>query len=316
MERIEAISHVIDKLNLLKKGLIGGNSIPPTEFMKLSEVFKFGITPTKDRFTATILDEASKTTDDDEHLNMIDSMVGGIVAGEIDEDDEKKEKRGAIGDKSEEVEKCKCEDETYSVDCCKEEIDELIDYDGSIMTSKIPMGNQTNQTIGASKTTDDIVRSTSQYGVWSSGGNFFKRYYGESVEDVVEVDKSGILGVDETDQLNFDDAVEYYEEELAIPKDEAVERVEKERGPESLEDGKTDGSFTRHRLTEKERLIKIAEDKAKDMLEVLLSNRDDDKELTSSNNLLKNKVNTLLKLAKANNVSVEELKKMISGSYE
>ena len=103
---------------------------------------------------------------------------------------------------------------------------------------------------------------------------------------------------------------------MAIPEDEAVERVEKERGPESLEDGKTDGSFTRHRLTEKERLIKIAEDKAKDMLEVLLSNRDDDKELTSSNNLLKNKVNTLLKLAKANNVSVEELKKMISGSYE
>ena len=61
--------------------------------MKLSEVFKFGITPTKDRFTATILDEASKTTDDDEHLNMIDSMVGGIVAGEIDED-MKKKKRG------------------------------------------------------------------------------------------------------------------------------------------------------------------------------------------------------------------------------
>ena len=159
MERIAAISHVIDKLNLLTEGLIGGNSIPPTEFMKLSEVFKFGITPTKDRFTATILDEASKTTDDDEHLNMIDAMVGGVVAGEIDEDDEKKEK-GSVGDKSEEVEKCKCEDETHSVDCCKEEIDELIDYDGSIMTSKIPMGNQTNQTIGASKTTDSSVYIT------------------------------------------------------------------------------------------------------------------------------------------------------------
>ena len=298
MKRIEAISHVITKLNLLKEGLAGGNSIPPIEFMKLSEVFKFGIMPVRDRFTATILDEASKTTDDDEHLDMIDSMVGGIVAGEIDEDDEKKE---SVDDNPEEQEG---------------ELDELVDYDGSIMSSKIPMGSETNQTIGTTKTTDDITRATSQYGVWSNGGNFFKRYYGESVEEVSEIDKTGVLGVEETDQLDFDDAVEYYEDELSIPKDEAVERVEKERGPENLEKNKADGSFTRHRLTEKERLIKIAEDKAKDMLEVLLSDKDDPKELSSSDNLLKSKITNLIKLAKANNVSIEDLKNMFSNSYE
>jgi hypothetical protein len=170
--------------------------------------------------------------------------------------------------------------------------------------------------MGASKTTDDIVRSTSQYGVWSGGGNFFKRYYGESVEELGEIDKSGILGVEETEQLDFDDAVEYYEEELSIPKDEAVERVEKERGPESLEKSKTDGSFTRHRLTEKERLRKISEDKAKDMLEILLSDKEDSNELTSSDNLLKNKVASLIKLAKVNGVSIEDLKNMIPNSYE
>jgi len=297
MKRIEAISHVITKLNLLKEGLNGGDSIPPIEFMKLSEVFKFGIIPVKDRFTATILDEASKTTNDDEHLDMIDSMVGGIVAGEIDEEDD--EEKGAIGNKPEE-----------------EELDELVDYDGSVMSSKIPMGTETNQTIGTTKTTDDITRMTSQYGVWSNGGNFFKRYYGESVEEVSEIDKTGVLGVGETDQLDFDGAVEYYEDELSIPKDEAVERVEKERGPENLEKNKSDGSFTRHRLTEKERLIKIAEDKAKDMLEVLLSDKDDPKELSSSDNLLKNKVTSLIKLAKANNVSVEDLKGMFPNSHE
>ena len=297
MKRIEAISHVITKLNLLKEGLNGGNSIPPTEFMKLSEVFKFGILPVKDRFTATILDEASKTTDDEEHLDMIDSMVGGIVAGEIDEEDD--EEKEAIGNKPEE-----------------EELDELVDYDGSVMSSKIPMGTETNQTIGTTKTTDDITRATSQYGVWSNGGNFFKRYYGESVEEVSEIDKTGVLGVDETDQLDFDGAVEYYEDELSIPKDEAVERVEKERGPENLEKNKSDGSFTRHRLTEKERLVKIAEDKAKDMLEVLLSDKDDPKELSSSDNLLKSKINSLIKLAKANGVSVEDLRDMFPNSYE
>lgn len=315
MRRIEAITHVIQELTLLKESLGKGNSIPPTEFMKLSEIFKFRITPVKDRFTATILDEASQTTDDQEHLNMIDAMVGGIVSGEIDEDDEKE--KGAVGEKPEEVEKCECEDGSASVDCCeKEEIEELIDYDGSIMSSKIPDGNQTNQTMGASKTTDDIVRSTSQYGVWSGGGNFFKRYYGESVEELGEIDKSGILGVEETEQLDFDDAVEYYEKELSIPKDEALERVEKERGPESLEKSKTDGSFTRHRLTEKERLRKISEDKAKDMLEILLSDKEDSNELTSSDNLLKNKVASLIKLAKVNGVSIEDLKNMIPNSYE
>jgi|TARA_R110000824_G_scaffold27124_3_gene92517 hypothetical protein len=297
MKRIEAISHVITKLNLLKEGLNGGNSIPPTEFMKLSEVFKFGILPVKDRFTATILDEASKTTDDEEHLDMIDSMVGGIVAGEIDEEDD--EEKEAIGNKPEE-----------------EELDELVDYDGSVMSSKIPMGTETNQTIGTTKTTDDITRATSQYGVWSNGGNFFKRYYGESVEEVSEIDKTGVLGVDETDQLDFDGAVEYYEDELSIPKDEAVERVEKERGPENLEKNKSDGSFTRHRLTEKERLVKIAEDKAKDMLEVLLSDKDDPKELSSSDNLLKSKINSLIKLSKANGVSLEDLRDMFPNSYE
>ena len=100
--------------------------------------------PVNDRFTATILDEASKTTNDEEHLDMIDSMVGGIVAGEMDEDDVPEEQES--------------------------ELEELVDYDGSIMTSKIPMGNQTNQTIGASKTSDDIVRATSQYGVWDKWG--------------------------------------------------------------------------------------------------------------------------------------------------
>ena len=298
MKRIDAISYVITKLNLLKEDLKGGDSISPTEFMKLSEVFKFGIMPVKDRFTATILDEASKTTSDAEHLDMIDSMVGGIVAGEIDEYNEENE---VADDAPEEQEG---------------ELDELVDYDGSIMSSKIPMGSETNQTIGTTKTTDDISRATSQYGVWSNGGNFFKRYYGESVEEVSEIDKTGVLGVEETDQLDFDGAVEYYENELSIPKDEAIERVEKERGPEKLEKNKSDGSFTRHRLTEKERLTKIAEDKAKDMLEVLLSDKDDSKDLSSSDNLLKSKITSLIKLAQANNVSVEDLKDMFPHSYE
>ena len=282
MKRIDAITHVIDKLKGLKESLNKGESVSPLEFLKLSEIFKFQIEPLENRFTAIILDEASKSNDDGEHLDMINAIIGSTIA-----------------------------DETGDEESVEGEIDELVDYDGSIMSNKIPYGSQTNQTIGTSKTTDDVVKATSQYGVWSSGGNFFKRYYGESVEELGEVDKTGVLGVEETDQLDFDGAVKYYEDELEIPKDEAIERVEKERGPESLEKTKTDDAFTRHRLTEKERLIKISEDKAKDMLEILLSDKSDSGEITSSERLLKKKVADLIKLAHANNLSVEDLRDMI-----
>ena len=93
--------------------------------------------------------------------------------------------------------------------------------------------------------------------------------------------KSSILGFDETDQLPFDDAVEYYEEDLEMDKDEALERVERERGPKSLEKDKSDGSFTRQRITEKEKLKKLSEDRAKDMIEVILSKGSESGELTT-----------------------------------
>ena len=52
------------------------------------------------------------------------------------------------------------------------------------------------------------------------------------------------------------------------------------------------------------------------MLEILLSDKEDSNELTSSDNLLKNKVASLIKLAKVNGVSIEDLKNMIPNSYE
>ena len=65
-----------------------------------------------------------------------------------------------------------------------------------------------------------------------------------------------------------------------MEKDEAVERVERERGPKKLETEKVNGSFTRQRITEKEKLKKIAEDRARDMIEVILSKRSSSGEIT------------------------------------
>jgi hypothetical protein len=267
MDRDEAIKYVMDELVVLKEGLVGGKSISPIEFLKLSEVFKFKIYPSEDRFTATILDEASKSTSDEEHLNMIDSIIDDAINGE----------------------------EEVVVDGEEQELDELIDYDGSVMSSKVPDGVQTVSGIGSKKTTDDVALATKQYGVWSSGGNFFKRYYGESIE---EEDMSKVLGFEETEGMDSEETVEFLEKEYDV--DNAEERAEDMGKTEKLDDN------DQQRLFEKE-----AEDKAKDMIEVILSDKDDDKELSSCDRLLNKKIKSLVDLADANGISVDELKKML-----
>ena len=245
MKRNEALTYVVEELRSIKKSILEDKSISPTRFLELSEIFKFKIEPVSERFDAVCLNEIAKMNTDEEYLKMIDEI--------LDEEGEETE----------------------------EEIEELVDYDGSIMSSKIPLGTTDNKTMSSKKTTDQVVPATRQSGTWHGAGHYFRRYWGESVEEVIEGDKSSILGYEETDQLPFDDAVEYYEEDLDMDKDEALERVERERGPKTLEKEKVDGSFTRQRITEKEKLKKLAEDKARDMIEVILSKRSSSGEIAS-----------------------------------
>ena len=264
MNRDEAIKYVMDELVVLREGLSGGKSILPLEFLKLSEIFKFKIYPSEDRFTATILDEASKSTSDEEHLNMIDSIINDAINGEEEE----------------------------IVDGDEQELGELIDYDGSIKSSKVPDGTQTVSGIGSKKTTDDVTLATAQYGVWSNGGNFFKRYYGESIE---EEDMSKVLGFEETEGMDAEETMEFLEKEYDV--DNAEERAEDMGKTEKLDDKE------QQRLFEKE-----AEDKAKDVIEVLLSDKDEDKDLSSSSRLLNKKIKSLIKLADSEGISIEDLK--------
>jgi len=289
MKRIEAITQVTDELTKIRQSLNEGLGVSPLTFMSLSEVFKFGIEPKTDRFTAVCLDEASKTDDSKKHLAIINDILGELDMEKSDEEEE------------------------------TGEVTELLDFDGSVQSSKIPPGVENVKSMSSRKTTDDVVKGTRQGVSWNGmRGRGFARYYGESVEEIKEVDKSSILGVDETDQLNFDDAVEYYENELDVPKDEATERVEKERGPENLEKEKVTGSFTRHRLTEKEKLEKIAEDKVKNMIEVILAGNTESGELTQKEtSMLTRKINSLVKFAKTQGIGdLGELTNMVKSSWD
>ena len=87
--------------------------------------------------------------------------------------------------------------DTYDRDCdrhddyidgdqwTEEELDELVDFDGSVLGSKVPLGYMNNKTISQRKTTDAVVPATRQGGEQGKG-YFYKRYWGESVEEVGE----------------------------------------------------------------------------------------------------------------------------------
>ena len=78
------------------------------------------------------------------------------------------------------------------------ELEELVDFDGSVLGSKVPLGYMNNKTISQRKTTDAVVPATRQGGEQGKG-YFYKRYWGESVEEVGEHDMSRVLGMDADD---------------------------------------------------------------------------------------------------------------------
>ena len=270
MKRTEAITHVIRELRVLKDKLSEGKSVTSLEFLTLSEIFKFNIEPKSDRFTAICLDEAAKINSDEEHLRLIQDIL---------------------------------DDELEPIDDTDvEEVNELIDFDGSMVSSKIPPGTDGNRTIGARKTTDDKVKATSQAGVWTGGGHYFKRYYGESVEEIGEHDMSEVLGFEDTEFKNAEETIKYFESEHDMDEIEAVERAESMGKTKNLDDN------GQQRLTEKEKLKKVSEEKARNMIEVILSNRDEDMGIKSSKStLLDTKIKQLLRLADTEGLSIDQL---------
>ena len=70
------------------------------------------------------------------------------------------------------------------------ELEELVDFDGSLLSSKIPLGiNKSNKV--SNSTTDDMVKTGHQQG--NGFGYYYKRYWGEAylgagLGDIEELD--------------------------------------------------------------------------------------------------------------------------------
>ena len=104
------------------------------------------------------------------------------------------------------------------------ELEEFVDADGTMLNSKIPILDPAlhprktmDQTVAAARITNDPI---------SRG---YRTYYGESVEEVSEIDMSGAFGYEETEDMDGAQTYKYLVKKMGMDPDEAKERT-KQKG--------------------------------------------------------------------------------------
>lgn len=188
------------------------------------------------------------------------------------------------------------------------ELDELVNADGNLINSKIPIldpkmhpRKTLDQTIAAARQTNDPF--------WRGRG--YRSYFGES--ELSEEDMSGAFGYEETKDLDGKETYEYYRDELEMEPDEAKDRTEQQgKDPSGKKDKNSkyykDKNFiTRATISElqKQKAIDVLEDilvkKGKDNSEI---EKETDEEFPKS---IKNHLKSLKSYAKSKGISMKQL---------
>lgn len=196
------------------------------------------------------------------------------------------------------------------------ELDELIDYDGTMLNSKVPIldphvtakGDDTmDKTVAMTRITQDpLMRG-------------YRVYYGEGVEKkkLTEEDMEGAFGYEETKFMDADETIDYFMNELGFDEDDAEGRAEEMgKDPEMDETSpykKKKNFVMKGRLTEKEKML--SKEQILKMAEDSLVMKSDDKDLKiekSVSPILQRNIKALKKLAMIDGVSTKELIKMLN----
>ena len=200
------------------------------------------------------------------------------------------------------------------------EIDELVDPDGSIISSSIPVLNQRNL---AKKTMDQTVRM-SRAQQWP----FIRVYYGESEDEktntLSEVDQSESFGFEETEFApTYDVAnkiLKKMDVEDPIERDERLKRLGFDRSlDKELKNekkyGKCKNCFTKRRLSEleKEKMETLIDEillskKSKDK-EVVKKTKEDDKVSKPISKILIRNIEAVKRIADKEGISIDKLVK-------
>jgi hypothetical protein len=193
----------------------------------------------------------------------------------------------------------------------KKEIDELVDSDGTMLSSKIPF---LNQTLTPHKTTDQTVAMARITNDPVTRG--YRVYYGEgeegSDEVINEVDYSETFGYEETKDMDFKDTVKTLKE---MGVENAIERA-KQFG--KLPKQKREDGELKQRLSEKDSIEEQQRKKMIKMVEDMLTkkssnNSDVVKDKGISKILLKN-IQSIKKIADKEGISINMLIKALKSN--
>lgn len=193
----------------------------------------------------------------------------------------------------------------------KKEIDELVDADGSMLSSKIPF---LNQTLTPHKTMDQTVAMTRMTNDPLTRG--YRVYYGESEQEsdevINEVDYSEAFGYEETKDMDFNNTVKTLKK---MGVENAIERA-KQFG--KLPKQKREDGELKQRLSEKDSIEEQQRKKMIKMVEDMLTkkssnNSDVVKDKGISKILLKN-IQSIKKIADKEGISINMLIKALKSN--
>lgn len=200
----------------------------------------------------------------------------------------------------------------------KEEMTELVDGDGTMNTSKIPI---LDKSIMAKKTTDQTVVAARMTNNPVTRG--YRKYYGESEQSndniVTEVDYSDAFGYEETKDMDGEETYKYLIDKLGMSPDEAVDRTKQfgkdpfgkrtKNAPKEIRNKK--GFIDRMTLSEKKR-----EEMEKMVEDILLKNKNGEHELEEKeekpvSKIVKKNAQVLKKMAEKEGITINQLIKML-----
>lgn len=156
------------------------------------------------------------------------------------------------------LEKVLTSDEKKSTEEIAGELEELVNADGNLMNSKIPI---LDPRLHPRKTMDQTIAATRQTNDPLTRG--YRTFYG-----MAESDMSGAFGYEETKDLDGKETYEYYKDELEMEPEEAKERTKQQgKDPSGKKDKRSpyydDKNFiTKATISEiqKQKMIKVLED--------------------------------------------------------
>jgi hypothetical protein len=208
-------------------------------------------------------------------------------------------------------------DVKIELDKFKGELDELIDDDGGLLGSKIPLYNMTlhprktmSQTIVTARFSNDpVVRG-------------YRVYYGESEEKddnvVSEMDFSDAFGYEETKDLDYNGTIKTLKKmgiEDPFERDERAQAFGKLRG-KKVKKTKSGKKVLKQRLVEKDSLEEEQKKRMIKMVEDILakkSKKDNDviEKETSVSKILTKNLQSIKKLAEKEGISINQLIKVL-----